>query len=185
MTSSARRVSSSVWNRQQNLRSAGRWRSRSIWPGMPNKWQHTAVIRPKATAHHGYGGHRLASDSRTAALLSAGSYLYSLDQGTRRGGSIGINFAIRFWCYRNLNGSYSVRYELLPVARILILEDHRGTGFGRDTARAGLLTSGQKGLYARSATIPRAVHATGIALGASATLADSRLRPCVSSFLSK
>ena len=123
-----------LFSMEQAAELAQRW---SIWPGMPNKWQHTAVIRPKATAHHGYGGHRLASDSRTAALLSAGSYLYSLDQGTRRGGSIGINFAIRFWCYRNLNGSYSVRYEFLPVVRTLILEDCQGTGLGRDTARAG------------------------------------------------
>ena len=125
---------------------------------------------------------------QTAALLLCLALVVICTLLTREqgeGSSVGINFAIRDCCYRNLNGSYSVRYELLPVARILILEDHRGTGFGRDTARASLLTSGQKGLYAHSATIPRAVHATGIALGASATLADSRLRPCVSSFLSK
>ena len=96
---------------------------------------------------------------------------------TRREGSVGINFAVRYCCYRNLNGSSSVGYELLPVARILRLEDHQDAGLGRDTARTGSLTSGQKVLYARSATIPRAAHVTGIALGESATLADSMLRP--------
>jgi hypothetical protein len=78
-----------------------------------------------------------------------------------------------------------MRYELLPVARILILEDRQGTGLGRDTAHAGLLTSDQKVLYAHSATTLRAAHVTGIALGESAILADSMLQPCVLSFLSK
>ena len=86
---------------------------------------------------------------QTAALLLCIALVATctlLTKGTRRGGggSVGINFARRYCCYRNLDGSYS--------------EDHQDAGLGRDTARASLRTRGQKVLYARSATIPRAAQ---------------------------
>ena len=65
------------------------------------------------------------------------------------GGSVGINFAVKYCCYKNLNDTYSIKYTRLPVSRVLILEDHQGVGLGCDAAARWLADQGQKVLYAR------------------------------------
>jgi len=57
-----------------------------------------------------------------------------LIRGTRERDSVGINFAVRYCCYRNPDCSSSVEYELLPVSRTLILENHHDQRLGRNTA---------------------------------------------------
>jgi hypothetical protein len=83
------------------------------------------VIRRGATAYPSDGGHRLALDSSTAALPGASGPLYPLyQQDQERGGTVGINFAVKYCCSRNLDGSYSMEYEILPVSQILVFEHH-------------------------------------------------------------
>ena len=64
-------------------------------------------------------------------------------------GSVGINFAVKYCCYKNLDDSYSIKYTSLPVSQVLMLEDHQDVGLGCDAAARWLADQGQKVLYAR------------------------------------
>ena len=96
----------------------------------------TAVVTP-------YIGLQQRAASLLYLALLAPCTLFA--RKTRRWGSVGINFAVRYCCYRNLDGSYSTKYELLFVSRILILGDHQDTGLGRNAAVCWLADKGPGG----------------------------------------
>ena len=100
-------VNSSVQNRQQNLRNAGRQQSRSTWLGMPNRYQSRTSSDQSDCPPW---SRQISACIRQPHCCPAWWWLLvpSLPEGSGNGDSVGIDFAVRYDCYRNLEGSYSM-----------------------------------------------------------------------------